>query len=253
MKTTSYLKGKTSVILCIFLITLVLVTVISGLPNKTLADSKDDTNATKRTLNVTGQGKVEASPDIAYITLGVVTEHKDAGTAQDDNRQKMSSIILAIKSLGVKDDDIKTTNYSIYPRYNYIKETGERHIIGYTVNNSVQVTIRDISKVGKIIDMASKNGVNTSGGITFGLSDYEKYYNEALRNAVETAKRKAETMAGALGITLGVPVSVSESGGYHPPVYYDHHMKVGMGEAASTPIQAGTLRVTANVSMTYEY
>ena len=132
----------------------------------------------------------------------------------------MDKLISNIKAAGIKEEDIKTTNYSIYPKYNYIRETGEQQIIGYTVNNSVQVTIRDTSKVGEIIDLASESGLNITRGISFGLSNYDEYYREALKNAVENAKKKAETMAEAFGIELGIPVSSTESGEYETsPVY----------------------------------
>lgn len=212
-----------------------------------------DTQEEKRTLNVSGQSKVSASPDIAYINLGVITEEKDAKTAQKANAAAMDKVISSIKSSGIKNEDIKTVNYSINPKYDYNKDTGASKITGYTVNNSIMVTVRDLTKTGNIIDVAADSGVNVSSSINFGLSNYEEYYNSALKNAVLAAKKKAGTMADALGVTLKSPISVNEGGGYSPlSNYATYDMKYDMAGAA-TPIQAGSIEVTANVNIVYEY
>ena len=214
----------------------------------------DEDQPTKRTLNVTGSGTINTSPDIAYVTLGVVTEDKDAKIAQQDNAKAMDKVIALIKGSGIKSDDIKTTNYSIYPKYDYNQNTGESRIIGYTVNNSVQVTVRDITKAGSIIDLAAGSGVNLTSNISFGLSDYDKIYNEALKKALEAAKIKAESMAGVYGIKLSVPVTINENGGYNPIYSNTGYAKAEAAfDGAVTPIQAGTMEIKANVSVVYEY
>ena len=213
----------------------------------------EDNPVEKKTMSVSGQAKVSAAPDIAYITLGVLTEDKDARAAQKANATAMDKVIAAIKASGVKSEDIQTVNYTIYPKYDYNKETGAGTIIGYSVNNSVNITVRDLEKTGNIIDAAADSGVNVSSSISFDLSNYEKYYNDALKNAVLAAKKKAGTMAEALGVTLKAPISVSEGGGYSPlRNYVTYDMKSEMANA-STPIQAGSLEITANVSIVYEY
>lgn len=215
----------------------------------------DENQPTKKTLNVTGTGTVNASPDIAYVTLGVVTESKDAKTAQQENAKAMDKIVASMKAAGIKSDDIKTINYNMYPKYDYVKENGTSKIVGYSVSNSVQVTVRDVTKAGTILDLASESGANVASNISFGLSDYNKYYNEALKKALETARSKAETMAGVYGIKLTVPVTVSENGGYNP-VYYGNiaYAKADMAaERVMTPVEAGSIEVNANVSVSYEY
>jgi uncharacterized protein YggE len=215
----------------------------------------DGNQPTKRTINVYGQGTVSASPDIAYISLGVVTEAKDAKAAQRNNAELMDKAVAQIKAAGVKNEDIKTVNYSIYPKYDYNKQSGESRIVGYSVNNTVQVTVRDIAKTGTIIDLASENGINTSNSISFGFSDPDRYYNEALKKAVEAAKQKAEAMAGTFGITLKTPVTVTENGSYAPVYNYAaYDMKAEAAVAAApTPVQPGTMEIKANVSVVYEY
>lgn len=207
----------------------------------------------KKTINVSGQAKVSASPDIAYITLGVITEDKEAKTAQRANAAAMDKVIAAIKASGVKNEDIKTVNYTIYPKQDYDQKTGVSKIIGYSVNNSVSVTVRDLEKTGNIIDAAADSGVNVSSSISFDLSNYEKYYNDALKNAVLAAKKKAGTVAEALGVALKAPLSVSEGGGYSPLQNYVTYNMKAESVGAATPIQAGTLEITANVNIVYEY
>lgn len=264
-KILNYKSSGSMVFIIAVLLVAAIITIIavSSLPsksfaevNKASAENGETGGDAKNFLNVYGNGRVTVEPDIAYITLGVVTENENAVMAQKDNAAAMDRIIADIVAAGIKEEDIKTTNYSIYPKYNYIKETGEQKIIGYTVNNSVQATIRDTSKVGEIIDLASESGLNITSGISFGLSNYDEYYCEALKNAVENAKKKAETMAEAFGIVLGIPVSMTESGGYSPaPVYYDRWDEyAAVGNASvSTPIQSGTIEVNASVGITYEY
>jgi uncharacterized protein len=234
---------------------LVLVFVLAGMPPQTAAAGNTPAGETKRTLSAAGQGTVKASPDIAYVTLGVITENTNAKTTQQSNAAAMDKITAAVKAAGIKSEDIKTVNYSIYPKYDYQKDTGESKITGYTVNNSIQVTVRDITKAGNIIDLAAQNGANTSSQISFGLSNYEKYYNEALKLAVETAKNRAATMADALGLKLGSPASVTENGGYAPPpIHYGFNGGIAKAEdSVATPISAGSLEIQASVGLTYEY
>jgi len=247
----TFLKGKMS-FLAIIMAASALAVMTIGLYFSAPAQAADTTD-NRRTLTVTGQAKVNATPDIAYINLGVISEDKDAKAAQKANAASMDKVIATIKAAGVKAEDIKTVNYSIYPKYEYNKDGGISNIVGYTVNNSVNVTVRDLAKTGDIIDAATESGVNMSSSITFGLSNYEDYYNQALKNAVLAAKKKAGTMAGALGVTLKAPISVNEGGGYSPLMnYVSYDMKAGAANAA-TPIQSGSLEITANVNLVYEY
>jgi uncharacterized protein YggE len=207
----------------------------------------------KKTINVSGQSKVSATPDFATITLGVVTEDKDAKTAQKANAASMDKVIDSIKALGISEDDIKTVNYSINPKYDYNKTTGVSSIIGYSVSNNVSVTVKDIDKTGSVIDAAADSGVNTSSSISFGISNYEDYYNTALKNAVLAAKKKANTVADALDVKLKDPITVNEGGGYNPLTNYAVYDMRAEGLNAATPIQAGSIEITAYVSIVYEY
>jgi uncharacterized protein YggE len=250
---TQVLSLKNKLMMAVVLLTAAaLIAATLGMLFSTPAKAADG-NTDKKTINISGQAKVTAAPDIAYISLGVISEDKDAKVAQKANAAAMEKVVASIKANGIKDEDIKTENYSITPKYNYIEKTGIGTIVGYTVNNTVSVTVRDLTKTGNIIDSASDSGVNVSSNISFGLSNYEKYYNDALKNAVLAAKKKAVTIAEALGVTLKAPISISEGGGYSPLMNYATYDMKASSAGAATPVQSGSIEITANVNAVYEY
>jgi uncharacterized protein YggE len=218
----------------------------------TYAASEGNTE-NRRTMYVSGSAKVTAVPDIAYATMGVVIENADAKVAQNENAKLMDKVVKAILAAGVAEDDIKTQGYSISPKYDYNRDTGESKIIGYSVRNSVEVTIRNVEKTGAIIDAATEAGANLSGGIRFGLSDSEKYYKEALAKAVIVAKERAETIADALGVKLKLPYEITETGSSYPVYVSRDYAKLDEASALTTPIEPGTLDINASVSIKYEY
>ncbi len=243
---------KSKLTLVALLLAVATLTVVAfGLYGNMTAQAEEEAKD-KRTMSVSGQARVTASPDFATINLGVITEDKDAVVAQKANATAMDKVIASIKASGVKAEDMKTVNYSIQPKYNYNEVTRQSNIIGYTVRNSVNVTVRDLTKTGSIIDAAAQSGVNTTSNINFGLSNYEKFYNEALGKAVIAAKKKADTIAEALGVELIAPISVNEGGGYSPLSNYAvYDMKAA--SSSQTPIETGSLEITANVSIIYRY
>lgn len=205
-----------------------------------------------RTINISGEGKVTAAPDTAYLSLGVITEKPTAAEAQSANSIAMNSVIDAVKKVGIKDEDIKTTDYSIYPKYNYDETAKVNTIIGYAVSNTIYITVKDISKAGQIIDAAVKNGANSCSSISFEVSDYEKYYNMALQSALSNAQSKAKTISNFLKIKLKAPVTITENSSGISKIY-PAILNSTSSSSASTPIQAGTYEIKANVSLVYEY
>lgn len=216
---------------------------------------------TPRVLNVGGQAKITVAPDIAYLTVGVTTEDVDATLAEQKNTSIMNNIIELVKKAGVKKEDIKTVGFYISPKYDYIvyspdkkEETrSTQEIVGYIVNNTIQITIRDIDKAGAILKLTIDNGANMAGGISFGLVDYEKNYQVALQKAVAVAHGRAQSIAKELGIKLqSRPLTISESGSYYP-VYRGWESKDAMNGGAPITIEGGTLEVTANVTIAFTY
>lgn len=202
---------------------------------------------------IAGEGKVTAIPDIATVSVGVQTEKKSVKEAQDENSRKMNAIIDKMKSLKIAKEDIKTTNYSIYPQYDYTN--GRSVLRGYQVNQSVDVKIRNLDLISQVLSGAGELGANTVGGVNFTIDEPEGLRQEARLKALEAAKTKATALAEAAGVRLGKVVGFSESvGGYSPPIMYAKEMAFGLGgdSAASPSIESGSQDVVVNVSVTYE-
>lgn len=194
------------------------------------------------TVSVSGSAQVALKPDIAYVTLGVLSADSDFKKAGAANDTAMAKVLSAVKAQGVEDKDIQTVNYSINPRYSADGKT----ITGYEVNNSVRVKVRSLDKLGAVLSDATTAGANSAYGLSFDVEDREAAYNQALTMAIKDAKQRAETLAKSAGTTLGTVLSVSESGGYTPyPIF------VTWDKAAASPMSPGSLNVTASVNVTY--
>ena len=209
-----------------------------------------DTNL--KTISLTGSGSASAKADQATVVLGVQTTSDLASDAIRANAVKMSAIIDALKALGVSEDDIVTTSYSVYPQYDWT-ESG-RVFRGYTVTNLVQVTVSDLDLVGGVIDTAADSGANQVNGIAFGLSDAkrEELKTNAYVAALTDAQVKADVIAETLELTITGVQSVTESS--YVPVRnyaYEESMDGAAKSYAPTPILSGELSVTVNVHIVY--
>ena len=205
-----------------------------------------------RTLSVSGSGKAYLTPDIAHINIGVHTEGKYAAEAVSTNNSQSQKVIDALKSQRIDEKDIQTTNFSIYPQQQYDsqgKPTGE---ITYQVDNSVIVTVRDIDKVGQVLDSAVTAGANSINSIEFEVAEKTQALSEARKAAVEDAKMKAKELADAAGIALGEVQTISEyTAGSPSPVYRSGAPDYMAEEVLSVPIQPGQMVLTVEVSIVY--
>ncbi len=213
-----------------------------------------------RSFTVQGEGKVTTKPDIAEFSVSVSTEGKTTNLAetQKENAEKNNAIIAFIKESGVKDDDIKTSGYSIEPRYEYpncayLSICPPAKIIGYTVRNTVNVKIRDFEKISPILSGVVLRGANNLSGPSFGIDDQDELKSRAREEAINKAKKEALKIAKASGIRVGRIMSINED---YSPVYpaYRSYMKVMDNEAAiSAPvIEPGSEEITVNVTIVYE-
>jgi uncharacterized protein YggE len=204
-------------------------------------------------LTVVGTGVVEATPDIVYLTLGVDLKSDNAATAVADAGTKMDAVLAALKAAGVAEEDIHTAGYNLWVEQRYDPQTGQpTGVIDYHIVHTVRVTLRDIAKVGTVLSAAVEAGANTVQEVTFSVADPEALATQAREKAIADAQKRAQEMAGALGVTLGKVLSVSESGGY-VPVAYDAY---GRGGAAQAPVAvslpAGSFSVSISVVLVYE-
>jgi uncharacterized protein YggE len=206
-----------------------------------------------RTLNVTGTGTVYLTPDIATITIGVHNENADVSKAVSDNSANTMKVKDALVKFGVADKDIQTQNFSIYQNQK-MDSMGQPKEMVYAVDNSLTVTVRDITKIGKLLGEMVRAGANNINGISFDVADKATALTDARKLALANAKKQADEMATALGATLGaVQSAVVNSTGYPGPMAY------GMGggglekaAALNVPISAGQLVITADITLIYE-
>ncbi|MBR1886779.1 MAG: SIMPL domain-containing protein [Schwartzia sp.] len=203
-------------------------------------------------LSVSGSGVVQGTPDQATVTLGVVTRRKTAGDAQQENAAKAAAIHRALIAFGIDGDDIMTEDYSFRPEYNHDK-SGRTSIVGYTASNTVRVKVRDVDLVGGVIDAALDKGANMVRSLDFSIRDMDALRREALEQAVEDAREKAETIARALGTTIVGVHHVTENTGMFQPRRSNMVMMAKSMDAAaeSTPIEAGTLSLSADVHIEF--
>lgn len=193
----------------------------------------------------TGQAEIKAAPDVAYVTLAVVTQAAQAAEAARENATATTKVINAIVSSGVPRENIQTTGYSVSAVMDY--KVSPPTTVGYSVTNQVQVKLTDLTKVGALIDTAISAGANSVQGVRFTIENETRLRQQALVQAIQNARQKATAMADALGVKLGRVTSAVESGGISPPPV----MYAARAEGAETPILPGEVTVTASVTLNY--
>jgi len=215
--------------------------------------SSQSTKSLLHTITVIGEGKASAKPDTAVAVVGVETIGKTLGEANDRNSAKMDALIKALKSNGIADKDIQTTNYSVTPERKYNRETGPGDITSFRVSNQVRVKFRDLKKVGTLLDRVVKDGANTIHSIYFEAEDPTPIRARASAAAIAAARVKAEEMAKAAGVKLGDVLQISEIiGGPRPvPMLSDSFAAAAASPRASVPVEQGELEVTAQLQVVY--
>lgn len=218
---------------------------------KVRADVVNNTQANHNVV-VQGEGAVLVKPDIAYINLGLQTKNKDSKVAQETNKKTMLAIYSALEKAGVKAEDIATTNFSIYQVYvdSVPYESSNRTML-FQVSNNIKITTTDLERVGALLDIAVAAGANQVNGIDFSVKDNSKYYDQALKLAMASAKSKAGTIMSTFGKKASIPVKVTELSSNASPIR-DEVYKMS-ADVGSTPVQAGDLTVTAKVQVEYGY
>jgi len=201
--------------------------------------------ATERTVTVSGSATIHSSPDEAVVTLGVQTQGQTAQGALQQNASKMSAVMKAILGDDIKASDIATVGVNLNPNY----DSGGNLIVSYSAQNQINVTVRDLSKVGVIIDDAVGAGANLTSGIQFQLSNENKRVDRTLAQAVANARAKAEVLASAGDATLGPVVTISENTApQYPPIPFAE----AAGRAdVSTPVSPPTIETQVFVTVVW--
>lgn len=200
-------------------------------------------------LSVAGHGEMHQRPDMVTITAGVSTQAETASAALQQNSAAMQGVMQAAKEAGVADKDMQTSNFSVQPRYDY-SDNAKPQFLGYEVQNSVTLSLRDVGKLGAALDQLVKAGANQITGISFDVANPASMLDEARRLAVADARHKAEVLAQAGGVKLGKMVSLVEGGAAAPPV----QLRATAAKAAfdgAAPVAAGENVITADVNISW--
>lgn len=209
--------------------------------------------AANREITVSGHGKVTAKPDIAQVTLGVTTgQQSTAEQAMNVLTERFNAALAAVQAEGVEEDDIKTTNLTINPVYDY--QDGQQTLRGFEAAESIEVKIRDLDAIGKVVSRATAAGTNQVGGIQFVIDEPETLEREAQALAITDAKKNAEALADELDVSLGRVKSFVASAAppVFPPFYAAAELKTADDRGGDIQVPAGTNEISASVSITYE-
>ena len=204
----------------------------------------------QRTMNVTGTGVVELIPDVAYIYIGVHTEDANIAEAVGTNNTKAQKVMSALQRFGVEAKDIQTSSFSIYPQQQYDKD-GQLTGTIYAVDNTVYVTVRDLEKLGDLLEAGIDAGANSINGIQFDVADKSASITQAREAAVASARQQAEALSEATGVALGEIQTLS---------YYDNiptfstytSAGKGGGGVMTVPVSAGQMQITSSVTIVFE-
>ena len=206
-------------------------------------------------ITVSASGTVRLKPDKATVSFGVTTQEPTAELAQEKNAESVERVIAVLTDSGVEEKSIRTTNYSMYPQYDY-SEGGERRVIGYAVYTTLSVEDQDAETLGKLISACVSAGINNIDSITFQCSGYDEAYRQALARAVDASREKASALAAAAGKKLGDVLTVTE-GWQDTSARYEKTMDAAVFSAAGAradagpSLQPGETEIRANVTVTF--
>ena len=206
-----------------------------------------------RSISLSGHGEVHASPDLAIVSMGVLSSAATAREALDANTKAMNDLMAVLKAANIENKDISTSNFSVAPRYDYGQNNGQPpKVIGYDVSNTVAVTVRKLDLIGGLLDKAVSSGSNQINGITFSIANPQAAMDEARKEAVKDAKHKADLYATAASISLGNIISLSEGSVYQPPQPMMMQAKAMASDAGNVPIAQGEQVIAIDVNIAWE-
>jgi len=224
-----------------------------------IVDIKNKIQPTGNTITFSGTGEIFAKPDLVTTSFSVLTQAQTVAEALSGNTQKMNAVIDFMKSQGVAEKDLKTTNFNIFPRHEYQRAEpqiypwppGKSVLVGYEVDQSLEVKIRDLSKIGQILQGGADEGANQVGNLSFTIDKADELKSQARKQAIDQAKAKAKELTSQLGVRLGKITNFSESGGF--PIIFG--ISKALPEAAGggvSQIETGENKIEVTVSITYE-
>ncbi|MGO7898898.1 SIMPL domain-containing protein [Rhizobium ruizarguesonis] len=234
----------------------VLMTALLALPLAAAAPAfAQEMKPREPVISVTGDGESSIAPDMAVVNLAVVKQAKTAREALDENNKAMNDVLAALKGGGIAERDLQTSGFSIQPQYNYPQpvdgQQQQPQLIGYQTINSITVRLRDLAKLGAVIDQSVSLGINQGGDIQFTNDKPDAVIDEARKNAVASAVKKAKTLSEAAGVKLGRILEINENvpRSMPQPVYRATMMKEASD--AAVPVQSGENNYNVSVTVTF--
>jgi uncharacterized protein len=204
--------------------------------------------AAPRIVRAVGEATVSATPDQAKVQFAVVTQAPTADGASSQNATQVAALLSALRALLGQNADIRTLSYSLNPNYNSPRDGSQPVIVGYTASNTVEVTVTDLSTIGKLIDTGIQAGGNRVQGLRFGLKNDQPARQQALKMAAAQAKAHADAMASGLNLKTGAAIAIAE--GFSGPI---QPAQIGVASSApTTPIESGQVDVHATVTLEVE-
>lgn len=234
------------------------VSIAGALAQPAFAQEKNVSVKQQAFILVSGSGDVQAAPDMAILDLTVLREAKSAREAMTDNNKAMTQVLAAMKEAGIAERDLQTSGINIQPTYTYPTEKNglkAPKITGYSVTNGLTVRVRDLDKVGSLLDKSIDLGVNQSGGLRFVNDDPSKQLMAARKKAMENAMEKAKILTETAGAKLGNVLEINEySNNPSPTPMYRNKIVAMSAEASgdSVPVSAGENSYNVNVTVKFE-
>lgn len=225
----------------------------SGAPMTAHAQNAPAVVASDATLlNISAQAEARRVPDVATLSAGVVTQAADGNTAMRENAVQMDKVMTAIRAAGIAERDIQTSGVNLNPQYRYADNEAPK-ITGYQASNTVSLKVRDITRLGKVLDSLAAQGANQINGPSFEIDQPEPVYDEARLAALKKAQARAETYAKSLGLRVRRIVSISEgsSGGFRPPMPMMAMARAGKAEM-DTAVAPGETTLSVNLDVVFE-
>lgn len=213
------------------------------------ADAETGGTSMQRQVTVSAEGSVSAKPDMARISSGVVSEATSASQALTANNMAMQKLLISLKAWGIASADIQTTNFNVSPRYVHNSDGTPPRVEGYRVSNDIHLTVRDLARLGDLLDQLVRLGSNQIGSLSFDVAEIETLKNEARKQAIANARRRAELYATAAGASLGQVLVISEETEHIVP---RGPMLARAAMAESVPIAEGSQQIEARVTVTWE-
>jgi uncharacterized protein YggE len=234
------------------------LTVLGTLGSATAQTQTANPLAGERLISVIGEGTVRGRPDMALLTLGVVSEAKTAGEALAANNASAGRILAALRTEGIEARDLQTSGFSVEPVYSQPprdfdgSQPFEPQIVGYRVRNEVVVRIRDLDRAGALLDQAVTLGANSISGPTFNVSDPTPLEDQARRAAMRDALRKGALYAEAASLALGPVFRIEETIAQFPQPVPLGAMAREMAADSAVPIERGELTFQARIAVSWQ-